>query len=209
LTGNCFGALQNSPAPNSVFARRQTSPDFRSRTLARHDPRRRDRSIRQSASARSCRALKRQFVGKDEIVELLGRAVAAEHLLFRPRTAKSAVVHRLGDLLHGQTFEYLLTRFTEPNELFGPFDLRRLREGVLTPNTEGMLPEACIAFLDELFHANSAVLNSLLTALNERVLRRGRECRKLPLITAVGASNQLPRKKLRYLDRFLLRVCSE
>ncbi len=158
--------------------------------------------------------LKRQFVGKDEIVDLLGIAlVAAEHLfiLGPPGTAKSAIVHRLGDLLHGETFAYLLTRFTEPNEIFGPFDIRRLREGVLVPNTEGMLPEACLAFLDELFHANSAVLNSLLSALNERVLRRGRELRRLPLITAVGASNQLPGEEAlcALFDRFLLRVRSE
>ena len=64
-------------------------------------------------------------------------------------------------------FAYLLTRFTEPSEIFGPFDIRRLREGDLVTNTEGMLPEAQFIFLDELLHANSAILNSLLTVLNE------------------------------------------
>ena len=79
--------------------------------------------------------------------------------------------------MQGRTFEYLLTRFTEPNELFGPFDIRKLREGELVTNTEGMLPEASLVFLDELLNANSAILNSLLGVLNERVFRRGRETR--------------------------------
>ena len=83
-----------------------------------------------------------------------------------------------------------------------------LREGELVTNTEGMLPEAELVFLDELLNANSAILNSLLTVLNERVFRRGRESRALPMIMAVGASNHLPEDEaLRALfDRFLLRV---
>ena len=105
-------------------------------------------------------------------------------------------------------FDYLLTRFTEPNELFGPFDIRKLREGELVTNTEGMLPEASLVFLDELLNANSAILNSLLLVLNERVFRRGRETRRLPTLMVVGASNRLPEDDaLRALfDRFLLRV---
>ena len=105
-------------------------------------------------------------------------------------------------------FDYLLTRFSEPNELFGPFDIRRLRDGDLVTNTEGMLPEASLVFLDELLNANSAILNSLLMVLNERVFRRGRETRKLPTLMVVGASNHLPEDEaLRALfDRFLVRV---
>lgn len=155
--------------------------------------------------------LKQVFVGKDDIVDLLGVSLVAGENLFLlgpPGTAKSALVHELGRRLHGETFEYLLTRFTEPNELFGPFDIRRLREGDLVTNTEGMLPEAHLVFLDELLNANSAILNSLLTVLNERTLRRGREIVDLPLLMVVGASNQLPEDEaLRALfDRFLLRV---
>ncbi len=105
-------------------------------------------------------------------------------------------------------FDYLLTRFTEPNELFGPFDIRKLREGDLVTNTEGMLPEADFVFLDELLNANSAILNSLLMALNERSFRRGRETRKLPALMFVGASNSLPEDGAlgALFDRFLLRV---
>jgi MoxR-like ATPase len=105
-------------------------------------------------------------------------------------------------------FDYLLTRFTEPNEIFGPFDIRKLREGELETNTEGMLPEADFVFLDELLNANSAILNSLLLVLNERVFRRGRETRALSTLMVVGASNHLPEDDAlqALIDRFLVRV---
>ena len=155
--------------------------------------------------------LKTMFVGKDEIIDLMGVCLAAGENLFLlgpPGTAKSALVNELGRRLEANAFDYLLTRFTEPNELFGPFDIRRLREGELVTNTEGMLPEADLIFLDELLNANSAILNSLLMVLNERIFRRGRETRKIPALLVVGASNHLPEDEaLRALfDRFLLRV---
>ena len=158
--------------------------------------------------------LKTSFVAKDEVLDLLGIALVAGENIFLhgpPGTAKSALVHELCRRLHGQSFDYLLTRFTEPSELFGPFDIRRLREGDLVTNTEGMLPEASLVFLDELLNANSAILNSLLMALNERIFRRGRETRQLPVVSFVGASNHLPEDDaLRALfDRFLLRVRSD
>ncbi len=155
--------------------------------------------------------IKAAFTGKDEIVDLMGLCLVAGENLFLlgpPGTAKSALVHQLGARLCGHTFDYLLTRFTEPNELFGPFDIRRLREGDLVTNTEGMLPEASLVFLDELFNANSSILNSLLTALNERIFRRGRETRPLQALMFVGASNHLPEDEALHalFDRFLLRV---
>lgn len=158
--------------------------------------------------------LKQAFVGKDDIVDLMGLCLIAGENLFilgPPGTAKSALVHELGKRIDGRAFEYLLTRFTEPNELFGPFDIRKLRDGVLETNTEGMLPEASLVFLDELLNANSAILNSLLTVLNEKKLRRGRETMQLPILMAVGASNHLPEDDaLRALfDRFLIRVRSD
>jgi MoxR-like ATPase len=156
-------------------------------------------------------SLKDNFVGKEEIVDLLGVSLVAGENLFilgPPGTAKSALVHGLGKRIKGKTFEYLLTRFTEPNELFGPFDIRRLREGELITNTQGMLPEASLVFLDELLNANSAILNGLLMVLNERVFRRGKETWKLPTLMVVGASNHLPKDDAlqALFDRFLLRV---
>ncbi len=155
--------------------------------------------------------MKRDFIGKDEVIDLLGLSLVAGENLFilgPPGTAKSALVHSLAARLEGKTFDYLLTRFTEPNELFGPFDIRRLREGELLTNTEGMLPEASLVFLDELLNANSAILNSLLVALNERLFRRGKETRPLAALLFIGASNHLPEDDaLKALfDRFLLRV---
>ncbi|MGI4759169.1 MAG: AAA family ATPase [Janthinobacterium lividum] len=158
--------------------------------------------------------LKTTFVGKDDIIDLLSICLVGRENLFLlgpPGTAKSALVRALAQRLQGRTFEYLLTRFTEPNELFGPFDIRQLREGNLVTNTEGMLPEAHLIFLDELLNANSAILNSLLTVLNERVFRRGRETRTLPALLIVGASNHLPEDEAlqALFDRFLVRVHCE
>lgn len=155
--------------------------------------------------------IKNAFVGKDEIVDLMAVALVGGENLFLfgpPGTAKSALVRELALRMKGRSFDYLLTRFSEPNELFGPFDIRKLREGDLITNTEGMLPEADFVFLDELLNANSAVLNSLLMVLNERIFRRGRENRKLDTLMVVGASNHLPDDDAlsALFDRFLLRV---
>ena len=155
--------------------------------------------------------LKNTFVGKDNIIDLMGICLVGRENIFLlgpPGTAKSAMVREFSKLLKGNSFEYLLTRFTEPNELFGPFDIRKLREGDLVTNTEGMLPEANLIFLDELLNANSAILNSLLMVLNERIFRRGRETKKLPALMIVGASNHLPEDEAlqALFDRFLIRV---
>jgi MoxR-like ATPase len=154
--------------------------------------------------------LKERFVERGEVVDLIALAlVAGEHLFLYgpPGTAKSALIRQFAEAVQGQYFEYMLTRFSEPNELFGPVDIARLREGVVATVTAGMLPEAEVAFLDELFNANSAILNNLLTVLNERVYRRGAETHRLPLLSLFSASNHLPEEDaLKALfDRFLLR----
>ncbi len=156
--------------------------------------------------------IKETFVGKDEIIDLLGIGLLAREnafLLGPPGTAKSAIIRALSNAIEdGKNFEYLLTRFTEPNEIFGPFDIRKLKEGELITNTEGMMPEASMVFLDEIFNANSAILNSLLLALNEKIFRRGKETKKLPALMFVGASNILPEDEAlnALLDRFLIRI---
>src|SRR5215471_1730437 len=154
--------------------------------------------------------LKRRFVGRDEVIDLVALAVTAgEHLFLHgpPGTAKSALIRQFAGAVRGRYFEYMLTRFSEPNEIFGPIDLVRLREGTVATVTAGMLPEAEFVFLDELFNANSAILNNLLKVLNERVYRRGAESHRLPLLSLFSASNHLPDDEaLRALfDRFLLR----
>lgn len=146
-----------------------------------------------------------------EVVALC--AVAGEHLLVvgPPGTAKSEAVRRVAAQLGGTYFEYLLGRFTEPNEIFGPVDLRRLREGIVEVETAGMLPEADVAFLDEVFLGSTAVLNTLLGILNERRFRRGRTDLQCPLRVCVGASNTLPEDPAlaAFADRFLARLFVE
>ena len=159
-------------------------------------------------------ALGQQFLGKDEVIRLLIIAVVAgEHCLLvgPPGTAKSALVRSLSELLQARYFEYLLTRFTEPNEIFGPVDIAAFREGIYRRNTAGMLPEAEIVFLDEVFKSNSAILNALLTLLNERKLTSGGQIIQCPVISVFGASNEVPSDETltAILDRFLLRVYSQ
>jgi len=153
----------------------------------------------------------RNLVERAPLVEavVLG-AVAGEHLLVvgPPGTAKSQAVRRIAGALGGRYFEYLLGRFSEPSEIFGPVDLRKLREGQVETQTAGMLPEADIAFLDEVFQGSTAILNTLLGLLNERVFRRGHDALSAPLRTCCAASNALPDDPnlAAFADRFLLRL---
>lgn len=160
------------------------------------------------------RASTRGMVGREQLAELIVlAAVAQEHLLVigPPGTAKSAIVRRVAGALGGRYFEYLLGRFTEPSELFGPVDLRKLREGVVETDVTGMLPEAEVAFLDEVFLGSTAVLNTLLGILNERRFRRGQTLHHCPLRVCVGAANALPDDEslAAFADRFLLHLFIE
>jgi MoxR-like ATPase len=156
----------------------------------------------------------RGLVEREAMVELVAlSAVAGEHLLVigPPGTAKSEAVRRTARALGGNYFEYLLGRFTEPSEIFGPVDLRKLREGTVETETTGMLPEAEVAFLDEVFLGSTAILNTLLGVLNERTFRRGHTRMKVPLRVCVGASNGLPEEEslAAFADRFLARIFVE
>ena len=156
--------------------------------------------------------LERNLLERDVPVRLLLlAALAGEHVLLvgPPGTAKSELARRLhGAFVDAPYFERLLTRFSVPEELFGPLSLKALEQDRYERLIDGFLPTAQVAFLDEVFKANSAILNALLTLLNEREFDNGAGRTKVPLVTVVGATNDVPDDEslLAFYDRFLLRV---
>jgi len=156
-------------------------------------------------------ALEKQFLGKQETVRLMMLSVlAGEHiaLIGPPGTAKSALVRTFARYIDSHYFEYLLTRFTEPNELFGPVDIPAFRQGTYRRRTEGMMPEAEVVFLDEIFKSNSAILNTLLTIVNERKFYQDGAAEPVALRMLFAATNDIPEQsELDALaDRFVLKV---
>jgi MoxR-like ATPase len=159
----------------------------------------------------AARGLEAEFLGKEEVIRLLFvSAVAGEHTVMvgPPGTAKSALVRAFAEVIDASYFDYLLTRFTEPNEIFGPVDIQAFREGSYQRRIDGMLPTCEIAFLDEIFKANSAILNSLLSLLNARRFTHGNKTVDVPLISMFAASNEVPSDDAlsALFDRFLMRV---
>jgi MoxR-like ATPase len=152
-----------------------------------------------------------QFPERTTVVDgSLAAVLAGEHVLFLgpPGTAKSALVRSIAQAFGGTYFERLMTKFSTPEELFGPISLKALEQDKFVRNITGKLPTAEFAFVDEVFKANSAILNSLLSLVNERVFHNdGAGPVQVPLVSMFGASNELPEgKELEALfDRFALR----
>ena len=159
-------------------------------------------------------SLGRFLVKKQELVDLmLVAAVAQEPLLLvgPPGTAKSDLVLKFKDALglgEEDYFEYMLTRFTEPSEIIGPIDIGQLREGRYVRREQGKLPTARLAFLDEIFKSNSAILNILLTIINERKFYQDGVPMPVRLRVLFAATNEVPEQaELAALkDRFCLKA---
>lgn len=160
------------------------------------------------------KSLGRFLVKKQELIDLmLVAAVAQEPLLLvgPPGTAKSDLVLKFKDALglsEEDYFEYMLTRFTEPSEVIGPIDIGQLREGRYIRREQGKLPTARLAFLDEIFKSNSAILNILLTIINERKFYQDGVPQPVRLRVLFAATNEVPEQtELAALkDRFCLKA---
>jgi MoxR-like ATPase len=155
------------------------------------------------------------LVDRDEEIELaLTAMLAGEHLLLvgPPGCGKSLLVDSLLAWAGGRKFSALLTRFSMPEELYGPVSLAGLKEDRFVRVTTGKLPEAEFVFLDEIFKGSSAILNTLLKILNERTFDPGDGVLRLtPLKLCVAASNEWPspesaRDLAALFDRFVLRT---
>ena len=151
---------------------------------------------------------------KEEAIRLaLLSAVAGESIFFLgpPGTAKSMISSRIHHTFKEDTkyFEYLMNEFSTPDEIFGSVKLKGLDEGIYEKNTKGYLPEANVAFLDEIWKSGPAILNTLLTIINEKKFRNGDKVDKVPLQVLLAASNELPKEKAgleALYDRFIIRT---
>ena len=159
-------------------------------------------------------SLGRFFVDKQHLIDLMVvAAVAQEPLLLvgPPGTAKSDLVLKFKDALNiddDDYFEYMLTRFSEPSEIIGPIDINELRDGRYIRREKGKLPTAKLAFLDEIFKSNSAILNILLTIINEKKFYQDGVPQPVSLRVLFAATNEVPEHgELGALkDRFVLKA---
>lgn len=160
------------------------------------------------------RLLNEYFVNRQDEIDLAVTCAAAqEPLLFvgLPGTAKSDLVVKFVESLglgEDDYFEYMLTKFTEPSEILGPIDIDLLKQGRFVRRTKGKLPEAKVAFIDEIFKSNSAILNTLLTIVNERKYYQDGEPTPVALKMLFAATNEIPEQsELDALaDRFVVKV---
>jgi len=154
--------------------------------------------------------LKAAFAERNAVIDgLLTALLAGQHVLLLgpPGTAKSLLASKFSTAVAGGSFfQWLLTKFSSPEEIFGPISFDGLKNDKFVRVTTNKLPESKIVFLDEIFKANSSILNSLLTALNEGLFFNGDKVEKLPMQLCIGASNEYPEEGLEALfDRFMFK----
>ena len=157
--------------------------------------------------------LSEQMFEREQIIALCvlaGVAGANSFLYGAPGTAKSLISRRVAAGFEvAEYFEYLMNRFSTPEELFGPVSLKALKQDQYTRKTEHYLPKAEFAFLDEIWKASPAILNTLLTLLNEKTFKNGDVLQQVPLKVLISASNEIPQTEQgldALYDRFILRL---
>lgn len=162
-----------------------------------------------------CDELSASFAERRDVIRATARAfLAGEHVfvLGEPGTAKSLLIRSFAQALGLSYWEYLMTRYSTPEELFGPLSIPELQKGRYTRNFSTYLPGAQVAFLDEIWKSNSGILNALLTATNERIFHDDGKPVQIPLVSLVGASNELPESESELAalyDRFLVRLVTQ
>lgn len=159
------------------------------------------------------RELYKRFPGREEAIHVALLGILSRHPVFflgPPGTAKSLILSTIGESMGMKKFEKLITEYTIPEELFGPVSIPQMKKGIWTRITEGMLPEANIAFLDEIFKSTT-ILNSLLRLINERKYKNGKVDMDVPLYALFTASNEIPSDPslLALYDRLVLRVVTD
>ncbi|NBW42021.1 MoxR family ATPase, partial [bacterium] len=150
--------------------------------------------------------LEREHIINGLLATLLSKQNA--FLLGAPGTGKSDLIRSIcSGIEDSNYFGYLLSPTTDPSELFGPVAVTKLLNDEYTRDVQGYLPSAHVAFLDELFRGSSAILNSLLTLLNERTFNNGKETIETPIQSIVAATNSWPTEESlqAFGDRFLYR----
>lgn len=159
-------------------------------------------------------SLSAYYLERSHIVEAIFTSmIAGEHVLIfgPPGTGKSDLIRAVVAHINGaRRFEICMTKFTAPEEMFGPFNVPEMMNGRYIRNTDGYLPTAHFGFVDEIWKSSSACANTLLPISNERLFHQEGNTLKCPLITLVGASNELPESKElaalddRFVTRFLV-----
>jgi MoxR-like ATPase len=155
-------------------------------------------------------ALGKVFPEREEVIDgMIASVLTKSHVLLLgpPGTAKSALARAVAGAFQASYFEWLLTKFTTPEELFGPISLKALEQDHYRRVTAGKLPEAQFGFVDEVFKGSSSILNTMLSLINERVFHNDGAPQAAPLVTLIGASNEMPEGNDTgaLWDRFLLR----
>ena len=152
------------------------------------------------------------FVERDELIKLMELAIVTGTnllMLGPPGTAKSAITYELcGRIENANYFQWMLNKTSDPSEILGPFSVKEMENDKFMRITTGKLPEAHIAFMDEVFKSNAPTLNALLTIMNEHIFYNDGKPVDVPLISMFGASNEPPEDESldAMYDRFIFRM---